>query len=108
VSDWEITPAQLKAKLDAGDDVLVLDVREPNEYQINKIAGSTLIPLGEVPRRYAELGDKGRAIVCQCKSGMRSAKAMDFLKSVGFADVKNLKGGILAWIDAVDPSQPKY
>jgi adenylyltransferase/sulfurtransferase len=82
-------------------------VREPNEYQINRIAGSTLIPLGELPRRYQEL-PRDRAIVTQCKVGARSAKAMDFLKSVGFKDVKNLRGGILDWIDKVDPSQPKY
>jgi len=108
VSNWEITPVELKAKLDAGEEVLVLDVREPNEYQINRIEGSTLIPLGEVPRRYAELGDKGRFIVCQCKMGGRSAKAMEFLQSVGFTNVKNLRGGILEWVDKVDPSQPKY
>lgn len=107
VADWEMSPVALKRRLDAGEDVFVLDVREPNEYQINRIEGSTLIPLGELPRRYQEL-DKGRSIVCQCKMGSRSAKAMEFLQSVGFTDVKNLKGGILGWIDAVDPSQPKY
>ena len=107
VKSWEITPVQLKKKLDAGENVFVLDVREPNEYQINRIAGSTLIPLGELPRRYQEL-PRDREIVAQCKSGVRSAKAMDYLKTVGFSNVKNLKGGILAWIDTVDPSQPKY
>ncbi|HEV8318296.1 MAG TPA: molybdopterin-synthase adenylyltransferase MoeB [Vicinamibacterales bacterium] len=107
VNQWETTPLELKRRLDAGDDVLVLDVREPQEYQINRIAGSTLIPLGELPRRYQEL-DPDQEIVTQCKMGQRSAKAMDFLRSVGFTKVKNLKGGILAWIDQVDPSQPKY
>lgn len=107
VANWEITPVELKRRLDTGENVLVLDVREPNEYQINRIDGSTLIPLGELPRRYQEL-DKSRLIVCQCKSGGRSAKAMEFLQSVGFTDVKNLQGGILTWIDTVDPSQPKY
>jgi adenylyltransferase/sulfurtransferase len=107
VNDWETTPVDVKKKLDAGENLFILDVREPNEYQINRIAGSTLIPLGELPRRYQEL-PRDRPIVTQCKSGARSAKAMDFLKSVGFTDVKNLKGGILAWIDTVDPSQPKY
>ena len=107
VSDWEITPVELKQKLDAGETPFILDVREPNEYQINKIPGSTLIPLGELPRRYQEL-PKDREIVTQCKMGGRSAKAMDFLKSVGFNKVKNLRGGILEWIDKVDPSQPKY
>jgi adenylyltransferase/sulfurtransferase len=103
----EITPEELKAQMASGQDVFILDVREPNEYQINRIAGSTLIPLGELPRRYQEL-PKDREIITQCKMGGRSAKAQDFLKSVGFASVKNLKGGILEWIDKVDPSQPKY
>jgi adenylyltransferase/sulfurtransferase len=107
VSATEITPVELKKKLDAGETPFILDVREPNEYQINKIPGSTLIPLGELPRRYQEL-PKDRQIVTQCKMGGRSAKAQDFLKTVGFTDVLNLKGGILAWIDTVDPSQPKY
>ena len=107
VGDWEITPVELKKRLDAGDDVQVVDVREPNEYQINRIAGSVLIPLGELPRRYQEL-DPDRETVLQCKSGIRSAKAQDFLRTVGFGRTKNLRGGILAWIDQVDPTQPKY
>src|SRR5499426_3407078 len=107
VNEWEITPVDLKKKLDAGETPFILDVREPNEYQINRIPGSTLIPLGELPRRYQEL-PRDREIVTQCKMGGRSAKAQDFLKSVGFTNVKNLKGGILEWIDKVDPSQPKY
>jgi sulfur-carrier protein adenylyltransferase/sulfurtransferase len=107
VSATEITPVELKKKLDAGETPFILDVREPNEYQINKIPGSTLIPLGELPRRYQEL-PKDRQIVAHCKMGGRSAKAQDFLKTVGFTDVLNLKGGILKWIDDVDPSQPKY
>jgi adenylyltransferase/sulfurtransferase len=69
--------------------------------------GSTLIPLGELPRRYQEL-DPDREVVVHCKMGGRSAKAVDFLRSVGFKKIKNLRGGILEWIDKVDPSQPKY
>jgi adenylyltransferase/sulfurtransferase len=107
VSEWEITPVELKRKLDAGERPFILDVREPNEYQINRIPGSTLIPLGELPRRYQEL-DPDQEIVAQCKMGGRSAKAVDFLRSVGFRKVKNLRGGILEWIDKVDPTQPKY
>jgi molybdopterin/thiamine biosynthesis adenylyltransferase/rhodanese-related sulfurtransferase/molybdopterin converting factor small subunit len=107
VNDWEITAVELKKKLDAGETPFILDVREPNEYQINRIPGSVLIPLGELPRRYQEL-PRDREIISQCKMGSRSAKAMDFLKSVGFTNVKNLKGGILDWVDKVDPSQPKY
>ena len=107
VSNTEITPVELKARLDKGDKLFILDVREPNEYQINRIPGSTLIPLGELPRRYQELPTDVE-IIAQCKMGGRSAKAQDFLKSVGITNVKNLKGGILEWIDKVDPTQPKY
>jgi len=103
----EISSLELKARLDRGDKLTIVDVREPNEFQINRIPGSTLIPLGEVPRRYAEL-NKSDTLVMQCKSGARSAKAADFLRSVGFKSVLNLKGGILDWIDKVDPTQPKY
>jgi adenylyltransferase/sulfurtransferase len=103
----EITSVELKQRLDRGDRLMIVDVREPNEYQINRIAGSTLIPLGDVPKRYAEL-DPAEEIVVQCKSGARSAKAADFLRSVGYTRVLNLKGGILDWIDKVDPTQPKY
>jgi molybdopterin/thiamine biosynthesis adenylyltransferase/rhodanese-related sulfurtransferase/molybdopterin converting factor small subunit len=103
----EITSTELKARMDRGDKLTLVDVREPNEYQINRIPGTVLIPLGEVPRRYAEL-DKDAEIVVHCKMGGRSAKAADFLRSVGFTRVLNLKGGILDWIDKVDPSQPKY
>jgi molybdopterin/thiamine biosynthesis adenylyltransferase/rhodanese-related sulfurtransferase/molybdopterin converting factor small subunit len=106
-SATEITPVELKQRLDRGDTLKIVDVREPNEYQINRIAGSTLIPLGDIPKRYTEL-DPEAEIVVQCKMGGRSAKAADFLRSVGFKRVLNLKGGILEWIDKVDPTQPKY
>jgi sulfur-carrier protein adenylyltransferase/sulfurtransferase len=105
--DRDITSIELNERLQRGDPVLVLDVREPQEYQINRIQGSTLIPLGELGQRYAEL-NADQEIVTQCKSGMRSAKAADFLRQKGFRRVRNLKGGILDWIDKVDPSQPKY
>ncbi len=77
--DWEITPVELKKRLDAGDQLVIVDVREPNEYQINRIPGSVLIPLGELPGRYREL-DPDREIVLHCKMGGRSAKAQDFLR----------------------------
>ena len=76
-------------------------------YQINRIEGSILIPLGDMPKRYREL-DPDEEIVVQCKVGARSAKAADFLRSSGFKRVKNLKGGIVDWIDKVDPKQPRY
>jgi sulfur-carrier protein adenylyltransferase/sulfurtransferase len=106
-SATEITAVELKQRLDRGDKLKIVDVREPNEYQINRIAGSVLIPLGDVPKRYNEL-DPEDEIVVQCKMGGRSAKAADFLRSVGFKKILNLKGGILDWIDKVDPTQPKY
>jgi adenylyltransferase/sulfurtransferase len=106
-NSWEITAVELKKKLDAGETPLIVDVREPMEYQINRIEGSTLIPLGELPRRYQEL-PRDREIILQCKTGARSGRAQDFLRTVGFDKVKNLKGGIRDWIDKVDPSQPKY
>jgi sulfur-carrier protein adenylyltransferase/sulfurtransferase len=102
----EITPRDLKARLDKGDDIYVLDVREPHEYQICNINGH-LIPLGELPQRVHEL-DSSKEIVAHCKSGKRSAQAVEFLRGAGFKKIQNLKGGILAWSDEVDPSVPKY
>ncbi len=103
----EITSVELKQRMDRGDTLKIVDVREPNEYQINRIPGSELIPLGDIPKRYAEL-NKSEEIVIHCKMGGRSAKAADFLRSVGFTSVLNLRGGILDWVDKVDPTQPKY
>jgi sulfur-carrier protein adenylyltransferase/sulfurtransferase len=102
----EITPSELKARLDRGDDLFILDVREPHEYQICNIGGY-LIPLGDLSRRVSEL-DSSREIVAHCRSGKRSAEASEFLRQAGFRKVLNLKGGILAWSDEVDPSVPKY
>ncbi len=102
----EITPRDLKARLDRGDDLFILDVREPHEYQICNINGK-LIPLGDLPRRVSEL-DSSREIVAHCRSGKRSADAIAFLQQAGFKKLLNLKGGILAWADDVDPSMPKY
>jgi molybdopterin/thiamine biosynthesis adenylyltransferase/rhodanese-related sulfurtransferase len=102
----EITPVELKARLDKGDDLYILDVREPHEYQICNIGGH-LIPLGELAQRAAEL-DSSKEIVAHCRSGKRSADAVDFLLKAGFKKIWNLKGGILAWSDQVDPSVPKY
>lgn len=102
----EIQPEELKHRLDADEDIFVLDVREPHEYQICNIGGS-LIPLGDLPTRVHEL-DSSREIVAHCKSGARSAKAVDFLRQSGFKRVSNLTGGIMAWADRIDPSLPKY
>jgi adenylyltransferase/sulfurtransferase len=108
-SDWEITPVQLKEKLDRGERVTVIDVREPHEWQIANLEnhGSKLIPLGQFADRVKEL-DPNDEIVLHCKMGGRSAKAYEVLKKAGFTKIKNLKGGILAWADQVDQAMPKY
>jgi adenylyltransferase/sulfurtransferase len=99
---------ELKRRLDAKEDVFVLDVREPHEVPIANI-GAPLIPLGELEKRVGELADKkDREIVIHCRSGARSQKAALILKNAGFAHVSNLAGGILAWADKIDPAMPKY
>jgi len=103
----EATVEGLRAEIDRGSDVFILDVREPQEFQICRIPGSTLIPLSDLPRRLDELDGRDDMVV-HCKSGVRSAKAVKLLHDAGFSRAKNLRGGILAWIDRVDPSLPKY
>src|ERR1700734_3088439 len=104
----QISVQELKRKLDAKEDVFVLDVREPHEYQIVNL-GAPLIPVGDIARRSSELADKKNAeIIVHCKSGARSQKAAVALKNAGFTNVSNLTGGILAWADKIDPSLPKY
>jgi molybdopterin/thiamine biosynthesis adenylyltransferase/rhodanese-related sulfurtransferase len=103
----DTTVEELKLRLDRHEKVFILDVRNPEEYQICRIPGSTLIPLPDLPNRLREL-EPDREMVVHCKSGMRSAKAVTFLQQQGFRNLKNLKGGILAWADKVDPAMPKY
>ena len=107
VTEDEIEVTEVKAKLDRGDNFVLIDVREPHEYKIASIPGAKLVPLGEVPKHLDEF-DKNADIVIHCKSGMRSAKACGILKQAGFQHVRNMKGGITAWSDRVDPSVPKY
>ena len=102
-----VTVEELKVFIDNNEGVFVLDVREPQEHQICSIPGAVLIPLGELPNRINELGDHEDMVV-HCKSGVRSAKAVKILHDAGFKKAKNLSGGILRWIDVVDPSLPKY
>jgi adenylyltransferase/sulfurtransferase len=102
-----ITVEELNGRLDHGDDLFILDVRNPEEYQICRLAGSTLIPLPTLPQRFAEL-DRNREIIVHCKSGVRSQKAIAFLRQQGFSNLKNLTGGILAWADRIDKSMLKY
>src|SRR5450432_1037876 len=106
VTTSEMQVEDLKQRLDRGDDLYILDVREPHEYQICNINGH-LIPLGDLPNRVNEL-DTSKEIVAHCRSGVRSAKAVNFLRQTGFKKVHNLAGGILAWADRVDPKIPKY
>lgn len=104
----EITVRELKKKMDAGEDIELIDVRQPDEYQKAKIEGAKLIPLPEIIQRMNEI-DNSKPIVVHCKMGGRSAKAIEFLQSAGFeGDMSNLVGGITAWSDQIDPSVPKY
>lgn len=102
----EISVEELKKKLDAKEDIFVLDVREPHEYKICNINGH-LIPLNDLPKRVQEL-DPAKEMVVHCRSGVRSAKAVGFLRQAGFTKVSNLAGGILAWADRIDTKMPKY
>jgi sulfur-carrier protein adenylyltransferase/sulfurtransferase len=102
----EMQVEELKRRLDRGDNIFVLDVREPHEYQICNLGGH-LLPLNDLPARVNEL-DPQREIVVHCKLGGRSAKAVEFLQQAGFKNVSSLAGGITAWSDKVDPSIPKY
>jgi adenylyltransferase/sulfurtransferase len=101
-----VTVEELKKKFDAKADIFVLDVREPHEYQICNLKGY-LIPVGDLPKRVNEL-DSSREIIAHCRSGVRSAKAVNFLRRSGFKKVYNLTGGILAWADKIDTTMPKY
>jgi len=102
----QLSVKELKRRRDAGEDVFVLDVREPYEYQIANIGG-TLIPQNDVPQRLAEI-DRNREIVVQCRSGQRSQRIAEFLAQAGYQKVSNLAGGILAWADEIDPKMQKY
>jgi adenylyltransferase/sulfurtransferase len=106
-ADGDTTVEELKARLDRGEKVFILDVRNPPEYQICHIPGSVLLPLPELPQRFGEL-DRGREMVVHCKSGMRSQRAIAFLRQQGFTRLRNLTGGILAWAEQIDPTMPKY
>jgi molybdopterin/thiamine biosynthesis adenylyltransferase/rhodanese-related sulfurtransferase/molybdopterin converting factor small subunit len=103
----ELDVTEVKSKMDAGDEFILLDVREPHEWQIASISKAKLIPLGDLGKRLGEL-DPASEIVVHCKSGGRSAKAVEFLKQQGFKHVANMRGGILAWSEKVDPRLPKY
>jgi len=102
----QITVKELKRRIDAGEDVQLIDVREPYEYQIAQIGGK-LIPQNDVPQRLAEI-DRDREVVVHCKSGGRSQRIAEFLMQSEYPRVVNVAGGILAWSDEIDPKVPKY
>ena len=103
----EISAREVKRMMDDERPFVLVDVREPHEYQICNIPGSKLIPLGEIPRRMHELSSADE-IVVHCRSGQRSAQAVGFLMKAGFRKIHNLQGGVLAWADEVDPTMPRY
>jgi adenylyltransferase/sulfurtransferase len=103
----DVTVEELKQRLDRGENVFILDVRNPPEIAICRIEGSTVVPLPDLPQRFREL-DIEREIVVHCKSGMRSAKAVAFLREQGYTNVRNLKGGILEWAAKIDKNMPTY
>lgn len=104
----EISATELKRKMDAGDDIQLIDVRQPDENAFAKIPGAKLIPLGDVLKRIGEINPDRETIV-HCKMGGRSAKAIEAMKQAGYkGELKNLKGGITAWSNEVDPKVPKY
>jgi adenylyltransferase/sulfurtransferase len=105
--EWQITPTELVALRAAGQQPLVIDVREPHEREIAAIPDSILIPVGDITARMHEL-DTSQEIVLYCRTGVRSAKALEQLRAAGFSKLKNLTGGIHAWADEIDPSVPKY
>lgn len=105
--DWDITARELANRIKLGDDLKIIDVREPHELEISRIEGATLIPLGQLAGRLSEL-NSAKEIVLMCKVGTRSTRALEILHSAGFRKVKNLKGGINAWAAEIDPSMPIY
>ena len=106
-TDFDIAPKDLKARLDRGDDLVLVDVREPNEWQIARIDGARLIPVNSVMEHASELSTADE-IVLFCKSGVRSARALNTLRQLGFRKLYNLKGGIIGWANEVDPTLPRY
>jgi adenylyltransferase/sulfurtransferase len=105
-SNWDISVEDLKELVDAGADFVLVDVREQREYEICNLDGR-LLPLGQLPGRMAEL-DAEAHVVVHCRSGARSAKAVEILRAAGFDNAWNVNGGILAWIDRIDPSLTRY
>ena len=106
-ANWEIGPTELSDRLEHGDPIHLIDVREPHELQISHIEGADVIPLGSLAGEMNRL-DSAEEIVLFCKTGARSARALELLAGAGFRKLKNLRGGINAWVEQVDPTQPIY
>ena len=106
-TDMDITVKELKDRMDRGDAPTIIDVREPHENAICNIPGAILIPQAQLPEKLASF-DPGQEIVVHCKSGGRSSRAVQLMKSQGFTNARNLTGGVLAWVTEIDPTQPKY
>jgi adenylyltransferase/sulfurtransferase len=106
-SEWEIEPSEVARRLRAGEHIRLIDVREPHELEISRLEGADLIPLGSLAARLHEL-DSAEELVLFCKSGSRSARALELLAGAGFRRIKNLRGGINAWARQVDPKLPVY
>ena len=106
-ASWEITPVELKSKLEQGDKLCLVDVREPHEWEIAHLEGALLIPQDKLLSRMNEL-DSTDEIVLYCRTGVRSSRALNLLRDAGFGRLKNLQGGINAWARTVDPSLPEY
>lgn len=106
-STFQITPEELKEKLERGERIILLDVREPVEYEICRLEGATLVPLSKLPE-YVNRLSQTEDIVVYCHTGMRSAMAVKLLRDLGFTRVKNLAGGIDAWAVRIDPKMPRY
>jgi adenylyltransferase/sulfurtransferase len=103
----EIQPSQLAQRIERGEKLEIIDVREPYEWQIGHIPGARLVPLSQIPDEIPRL-DKRRETILYCKAGARSMRAAQQLANAGVTDVRNLTGGILRWIDDVDPTMPRY
>ncbi|HEX8521289.1 MAG TPA: molybdopterin-synthase adenylyltransferase MoeB [Tepidisphaeraceae bacterium] len=107
--DWEVTPRQVKAMIDAKEDFLFIDCRLPNEFQITNIDGAKLIPLQQIAQKFGELrGNEQKKVVVHCRSGQRSMQFAQILKQQGFKDVKSMAGGILLWNKDINPGGPQY
>lgn len=101
-----ISPEELKRRMDAGEALYIVDVRNPDEHALCRLDGAKLVPLPELPNRFAEL-DPNREIIVHCRMGGRAGQAIAFLQQKGFKNLKNLEGGILAWAERIDPTMPR-